>query len=159
MQRNLDGAVANVIGDGQCDGIKVAQGCTAITLLWLCALTKERDTIVGKREMVYESFSINMQSCFAQWNVFYPCRYDRNDPGNLNTSIITWQSEYDVRVNQSILNKTMSSISVCYFGKHSCQHTKRNAKTCVWMEPYLIILQEHEARMLFRYHAYLKRKI
>lgn len=63
MARHLDGAVANFIGDGQCDRIKVAQGCTVIILLRLCALTKERHTTVG--EMVYGSFSINMQSCCA----------------------------------------------------------------------------------------------
>lgn len=66
VARNLDEAVANFIGDGQCDRIKVAQGCPVITLLRLCALTKERHTIVGKREMVYGSFSINMRSCCAQ---------------------------------------------------------------------------------------------
>lgn len=58
VERNLDRAVANFIGDGQCDRIKVAQGCTVITLLRLCALTKERDTIVGKRERWFMGRSV-----------------------------------------------------------------------------------------------------
>lgn len=44
--RNLDWAVANFIGDGQCDRIKEAQGCTVATLLRLCALTKERQSLL-----------------------------------------------------------------------------------------------------------------